>query len=98
MGFNGGLLRCVMGLLAWQVAQPFTYCRTNSLHPGHQYCLSSALCVLSIPGCPAVGESCINSTRSLRSLSSGGTTKVIALRERPSISTRKVCSCFHFCM
>src|SRR5579863_8262628 len=57
IGFSGGLLRCVMGLLAWQIAHPFTYWCTNSLQWGHQYCFSNALCVLSMPGCAAVGVS-----------------------------------------
>src|ERR1700682_858051 len=29
IGFSGGLLRCVIGLFAWHIAHPFTYCRTN---------------------------------------------------------------------
>src|SRR6266850_820440 len=57
IGCSGGLFRCVIGLLAWQMAHPFTYCHTNSLQPGHQYCLISSLWVLLIPGCAAVGES-----------------------------------------
>jgi hypothetical protein len=68
IGCIGGLFLCVMGLLAWHMAHPFTYCHINSQHPGHQYCFSSILYVLSILGCATVGESWFSLIRSCHNL------------------------------
>jgi hypothetical protein len=90
IGCIGGLLLCIISLLAWQMAHPFTYCHTNSRHPGHQYCFSSILCISSMPGCATVGESWFNFTRSCCNLVSSGTTRAIPLWYLPALSWRRL--------
>src|SRR5580693_1101478 len=95
IGCIGGLFLCMIGLFAWQIAHPLTYCLMNSLHPGHQYCLSNILCVLSIPGCAAVRESWFSLTKSLHIFSSSDTIRAIPLWYLPALSCCRLCFIVH---
>src|ERR1700761_8942367 len=88
IGESGAFCPCVLTLLRWQSAHPFTYCSTSLAILGHHRCCRIRCVVLEIPGCPMVGGSWYWLISCRRCIGSTVTTSQLSFHHLPCIFTR----------